>query len=267
MLCALHFEPSQFLNDRECSRRVRNAVPSLFDDGSTVDINDGSPEHEAGNNDVSQGKHSINNTQSTSVYHDHTYCQAAVENVQTSVTFSACSSTVEINDGSPEHEADRPTVEEDATDIVMEVEVTNDVGQGQHSINNIWPGCAGSTAETPRKRTLRRKLHNCQRQLNRQKEKVAHFAKTDVENVTCQKALKTISKHLALDAPTLLAAQIRIGQTPKHLTWQWAPKERLVALALFYQSTKAYRFLYRMFYLPCRASLCRSLQKITATQV
>ena len=107
---------------------------------------------------------------------------------------------------------------------------------------------------------------NCRRKLLK-RTKVCHLKQ---QKKSCKQATKRdtniksiisqLSVYLPSDTILFTETQIRMSQRKKQ-GHRWAIKDKMLALFIFYHSRKAYRLLSKLFCLPSKLTLLRSLRK------
>lgn len=112
--------------------------------------------------------------------------------------------------------------------------------------------------DTPRKKELKHKLRLKVRQCQRLRARLSSVPKQTTVN-SLQSALCKLQPCLSPAAFSLLSAQVRLHNKSVR---KWTDSERMIALSLYYQSPKAYRFLGKVMKLPSKSSISRWLQHI-----
>jgi len=116
-----------------------------------------------------------------------------------------------------------------------------------------------STADTPRKRELKHKLRIKIRQCRRLQSKLSAVSKHHTTVMSKQSALNKLKPCLSNAAFSLISAQVRLhNKTVRH----WTDNERLIAMSVYYQSPRAYRYLSKILKLPSKASINRWLKTV-----
>jgi hypothetical protein len=111
--------------------------------------------------------------------------------------------------------------------------------------------------DTPRKKDLKYRLRLKIRQCRRMRAKL-YGPKVNATD-SMQSALRKLRPCLSDAAFSLLSAQVRLCN--KSVRY-WSDNERLVAMSIYYQSPKAYRFLSKIMKLPSKTSICRWVQNV-----
>lgn len=130
-----------------------------------------------------------------------------------------------------------------------------------------------SKKKSPRSeiRALKREKKNLQRRLRRQqqkhKEDVSKYKKIikEIEDKNSTESIDQILEKINQDFPeqtsSLFCSQIRIAQSKSKNGRRWAEKDKTLAISLYYQSPRAYKFLSRTrLLLPCPRTINRWLQ-------
>ena len=93
----------------------------------------------------------------------------------------------------------------------------------------------------------------------RQSQRLRLRSENRTVNMSMQLALSKLKPCLSTAAYSLISAQVRLrNKTVRH----WTDSERLIAMSVYYQSPKAYRFLSKILKLPSKASINRWLQTV-----
>ena len=109
--------------------------------------------------------------------------------------------------------------------------------------------------DTPTKKKLRRTVKNLRTELYRSKKALNKKANLKVEQVLG--ALKSFG--LSDTTVSFLEGRIRLCQKKKQ-GYRYAVRDKMLTLSIYYQSRKAYKLLSKIFILPSRSTLQRSLQ-------
>lgn len=110
--------------------------------------------------------------------------------------------------------------------------------------------------ETPTKKKLRRAVNKYKKRLSRSMKNIQKKGKKPkVEHV--MQTLKTLG--LAENTLTFLEEQLRLCQKKKN-GYRYTIKDKMLALSIYYQSSKAYKLLRKIFILPSKSTIQKSLQ-------
>ena len=94
-------------------------------------------------------------------------------------------------------------------------------------------------------------------QLHREKKK-----KTDSKSLKLKNALKCLEQYLSLDTLAFTESQVAMSKQRYKQAYRWNPKNKMLALAIFFHSKKAYKILSQLFILPSKSTLLYNLQKM-----
>ena len=111
------------------------------------------------------------------------------------------------------------------------------------------------TPDTPRKRKLQRTVNKLRTKLYRKKKALQKKNSYRVEHILC--GLRSFG--LSENTVAFLEGQIKLCQRKKS-GYRYAVKDKMLALSIYYQSRKAYKLLRKIFILPSRTTIQRSLQ-------
>jgi len=126
------------------------------------------------------------------------------------------------------------------------------------------------SANTPRKRKLRKKLHASQLAANRRKGSILKLKKKCSEKLAkiygsdIDKVLQDIGKYLKGDAFNFVEHQIRMCQHPPKGR-RYTDEVKLLSLALYNSGPKAYAYLADIFVLPSKFSLSKWLNNMQSS--
>ena len=100
----------------------------------------------------------------------------------------------------------------------------------------------------------------CQEQLRRARKKT-DVQKSDTKSVTLKQAIACLSKYLPSNTVAFIESQATMSQRSK-MGYRWNPKDKMIALSIFFHSRKVYKILSQLFILPSQSTLLGSLQKM-----
>lgn len=109
--------------------------------------------------------------------------------------------------------------------------------------------------ETPRKKILKRKICQLRSKLHRMQKQLKKKEKPKTERIVSQ--LK--SHGLSDTTLAFIEGQLKLAQRQKN-GYRYAIKDKMLALSIYYQSRKAYKLLRKIFILPSKPTIQRSLQ-------
>lgn len=109
--------------------------------------------------------------------------------------------------------------------------------------------------DTPRRKKLKRKVQALRTKLWRKSHDKSLGHKAAIAKVIAQ-----LKQYLPIDTVKFIERQIILHESHVHQQ-RYAIKDKMMALSIFYQSRKAYQLLSKLFALPSKRTLQRSLQK------
>ena len=83
----------------------------------------------------------------------------------------------------------------------------------------------------------------------------------DNQSVTTKQALACLAKYLPSDTIAFIESQVTMSQRSK-MGYRWKPKDKMIALSIFFHSRKVYKILSQLFILPSKSTLVRDLKKM-----
>ena len=117
-----------------------------------------------------------------------------------------------------------------------------------------------SSAASPEKIKLRREVARLRTKVSRLKKKKTPSTKVGRKEARINNIVMQLKEYLPSETVSFIETQIRMSQRSKHGK-RWTIKDKTLALSIFYHSRKAYRLLSKIFCLPSKSTLLRSLRK------
>ena len=111
-----------------------------------------------------------------------------------------------------------------------------------------------SNSNTPRKRKLKRKVQALRTKLWRTNKMKKPYEKEELNTLISQ-----LKCHLPLETVNFIERQIKLHKS-KTSRQRYAITDKMLALSIFYQSRKAYKILSKLFALPSKSTLQRTMQ-------
>ena len=234
VLCADHFEDSQFNNRESKNRLTWNAEPTLFAVPNRPPLRTIKRKPPTSRTYQPASKRRRTNTD-RAVTDEHLE-QAVIVNVPCYANILPSATPVTLN---------KVTRGSDNSSSASSV---HPVPCGSHQGSGL---CVTSS---PRKQELRRSLNRYRVRLHRTNVKLsaASIAKPALSK---DELLTEIGKYVNGPSFSFIAAQLKLSGVSARGR-RWDDETKLLALSLYYKSPQAYRLLAKLFVLPCKASLC-----------
>lgn len=113
---------------------------------------------------------------------------------------------------------------------------------------------------TPRKQKLQKEVARLRMKVCRLKQQKKSCKQATKRDTNIKSIISQLSVYLPSDTILFIETQIRMSQRKKQ-GHRWAIKDKMLALSIFYHSRKAYRLLSKLFCLPSKSTLLRTLRK------
>lgn len=235
VLCAEHFENSQFSNRQSQNRLNWNAEPTIFAVPNPPPLR------------------TLKRKPPTVRTH-HPSSKRRLVNIE----------TVVANEGT---DVARVLYEDITSPSVTPNSVTSGSGNRSSTSSHLQVPYGGrqetGSHATSSQQKLRRSLNRLRVRLHRTNVKLL-TASTAKRVLSKDELLTEIAKYVEGPAYSFIASQLKFSDVSARGR-RWDDEAKLLALSLYYKSPQAYRLLARLFVLPCKASLCNWVRNFTVT--
>ena len=117
-----------------------------------------------------------------------------------------------------------------------------------------------SQCNTPKKQKMRKEIARLRTKLSRLKKQKNSSPRLTTQDKRIKHIMSQLSCYLPNDTLAFIETQIRMSRRSKQGK-RWSITDKTLALSIFYHSRKAYRLLSKLFCLPSKSTLLRTLRK------